>query len=420
MANCRVRSPSITLISNILNLQYRVKRPTRLIIWLTVTIHTNLISKSVSSLMALSLLLRASWSRAGIRLGRNCILTGTDLYRFRSLDTGTGSRAPSSRRYAHGISNDKALGNKGKNDSVDLSTSDSSTLPSWLDESFEDMNIDESDQSQLSSDQVGTTSRTELEADEKSTLEDPKNSYELEERTPSDPPITKSQTDWEAEQNIVPEGPELDELYDPEDFDYNQEPRPPRAVQAAYLRPLRRQPTHNIPVCDLQLRSYSARNLEFMADFALRAAYFLNLPANGPVPLPQIVERWTVPKAHFIHKKIQENFERKTLRRLIQIKDGDSEVVRLWLGFLRKHAYYGVGMKANVWEFAGVDVAKDMDAALEQNRCEIEPLLAQYAFQNGSDCGEKLIEVANSENRWQASGGSAPMINTPDWRKPLN
>lgn len=53
-----------------------------------------------------------------------------------------------------------------------------------------------------------------------------------------------------------------------------------------------------------------------------------------------------------MHKKSQENFERRTVRRLIQIKDGHPESVELWLAFLRKHAYYGVGMKANVFEFA--------------------------------------------------------------------
>lgn len=99
------------------------------------------------------------------------------------------------------------------------------------------------------------------------------------------------------------------------------------------------------------MRSYSVRNLEFFADFALRAAYYLGLPAYGPIPLPRIVERWTVPRANFIFKKSQENFERKTLRRLIQIKDGHPETVQIWLAFLRKHAYYGIGMKANVWEF---------------------------------------------------------------------
>jgi ribosomal protein S10 len=93
------------------------------------------------------------------------------------------------------------------------------------------------------------------------------------------------------------------------------------------------------------------RNLEFFADFAIRAAYYLKLPVSGPVPLPRIVERWTVPRSNFIHKKSQENFERITLRRLIQIKDGHQDSVQLWLAFLRRHAFYGVGMKANVWDF---------------------------------------------------------------------
>jgi ribosomal protein S10 len=127
--------------------------------------------------------------------------------------------------------------------------------------------------------------------------------------------------------------------------------RPPRAVQAVYLRPLRREAPIGLPVCDLQLRSYSIRNLEFFADFCMRAAYYLGLPAYGPVPLPRITERWTVPMGHFIHKKSQENFERKTLRRLIQIKDGDAETVEVWLAFVKKYAYYGIGMKANVWSF---------------------------------------------------------------------
>lgn len=91
-----------------------------------------------------------------------------------------------------------------------------------------------------------------------------------------------------------------------------------------------------------------------MADFAMRAAYYLKLPAKGPVPLPKIVQRWTVLKSNFIHKESQENFERITLRRLIQIQDGDSEVVKIWLAYLRRYAFWGVGMKANVWEFEGL------------------------------------------------------------------
>jgi ribosomal protein S10 len=126
----------------------------------------------------------------------------------------------------------------------------------------------------------------------------------------------------------------------------------PRAIQALHLKPLRKEAEYGVPSCDLQIRSYSLRPLEFFSDFALRAAYYLGLPAYGPVPLPRMTERWTVPRSSFIFKKSQENFERVTVRRLIQIKDGNPESVQIWLAFLQKHAYYGIGMKANLWEFS--------------------------------------------------------------------
>ncbi|KAK4543122.1 hypothetical protein LTR36_005899 [Oleoguttula mirabilis] len=141
--------------------------------------------------------------------------------------------------------------------------------------------------------------------------------------------------------------------------------RLPRAVQATYLDPLRRPSRYHVKTCELQLRSYSIRNLEVFADFAMRAAYYLKLPASGPRPLPKITERWTVPRSSFVHKKSQENFERITVRRQIEINDGHPETVAVWLGFLKKHQYYGIGMKANVFEYGGLEVAQDMDAEAE-------------------------------------------------------
>lgn len=138
--------------------------------------------------------------------------------------------------------------------------------------------------------------------------------------------------------------------------------RLPRSVQAVYLRPLRRKAEYGLPVCDLQLRSYSVRNVEFFSDFAIRAAYYLGLPVSGPVPLPRIVERWTVPRSNFVHKKSQENFERITLRRLIQVKDGNPQTVQAWLAFLRKYAFHGVGMKANMWEYDSLGMSKPSTA----------------------------------------------------------
>ncbi|ROW12337.1 hypothetical protein VMCG_00613 [Cytospora schulzeri] len=190
-----------------------------------------------------------------------------------------------------------------------------------------------------------------------------------------------------------------------EEDDIPAEPsRLPRNVQAFYLQPLRRQAQYGVPSCDLQLRSYSVRPLESFCDFALRAAYYLGLPAYGPTPLPKIIERWTVPKASFIFKKSQENFERITRRRLIQIRDGHPETVQIWLAFLQKHQQAGVGMKANVWEFSSLDVAKEMDEAYEQAKPMIDKKLSLLGQDKEFATVQKVDEILTTE-RYKLAGG---------------
>ncbi|KAK7736285.1 mitochondrial 37S ribosomal protein rsm10 [Cytospora paraplurivora] len=190
-----------------------------------------------------------------------------------------------------------------------------------------------------------------------------------------------------------------------EEDDIPAEPsRLPRNVQALYLQPLRRQAQYGVPSCDLQLRSYSVRPLESFCDFALRAAYYLGLPAYGPTPLPKIIERWTVPKASFIFKKSQENFERITRRRLIQIRDGHPETVQIWLAFLQKHQQAGVGMKANVWEFSSLDVAKQMDEAYEQAKPLIDKKFKLLGQDKEFATVEKVDEILTTE-RYKLAGG---------------
>ncbi|KAF7587466.1 Tryptophan--tRNA ligase, mitochondrial [Aspergillus hancockii] len=113
----------------------------------------------------------------------------------------------------------------------------------------------------------------------------------------------------------------------------------------------------------------------------MRAAYYLKLPISGPVPLPRIVERWTFPRSNFVHKKSQENFERITLRRLIQIKDGNPQAVQTWLAFLRKHAFYGV------------DVIKDMDKALPEVEESLEPHLSQFGQRKGEGAQSSISAI---------------------------
>jgi small subunit ribosomal protein S10 len=172
--------------------------------------------------------------------------------------------------------------------------------------------------------------------------------------------------------------------------------RQPINVRAVNLRPLRREPQYGVPVCDLQLRTYSIRNLLLFADFAVRAAYYMGLSARGPIPLPRITERWTVPRSNFIFKKSQENFERITMRRLIQIQDGHPDVVKAWLAFLTKHQYHGVGMKANIWEYEDLETATRAGEKIEKDdvsRRREGPMMA------------KVDEILNSKGFKEAMKG---------------
>ncbi|VTO83738.1 unnamed protein product [Fusarium graminearum] len=194
----------------------------------------------------------------------------------------------------------------------------------------------------------------------------------------------------------------------PEPSKNEQEPRFPRSIQALHLKPLKREAEHGIPSCDLQLRSFSVQPLEFFSDFALRAAYYLGLPAYGPVPLPRITERWTVPRDNFIFKKSQENFERKTLRRLIQIRDGNPETVQLWLAYLRKHQFYGVGMKANMWEFSELGEGKKMDALPEAEKGEIDAKWSHIGQTKTIGTMEKVEQILNQRRFREAAGLRVP------------
>jgi small subunit ribosomal protein S10 len=164
-----------------------------------------------------------------------------------------------------------------------------------------------------------------------------------------------------------------------------------------YLKPLKKKPTHGIVVCDLQLRSFSARNLELFADFAMRAAYYLGLPARGPVPLPHITQRYTVIRSNFVHKKSQENFERVHLRRLIQIQDGDPVVVQCWLGYIQKKQYHGVGMKANLYENEALGVGKRMDEQAGLVDQGMDEEWGNLAIRMNAVTAEKVEELLGSE-----------------------
>ncbi|KIW98477.1 ribosomal protein S10 [Cladophialophora bantiana CBS 173.52] len=181
--------------------------------------------------------------------------------------------------------------------------------------------------------------------------------------------------------------------FTPASADEKARPNVPPNVLAAYRTPLYHPITHGIPVCQLQLRSFSVRNLEFFADFCVRAAYYLSLPCRGPTPLPKKIERWTVLKSNFVNKKAQENFERITMKRLITVYDGHPDTVETWLAFVRRWQFYGVGMKANLWGWEGIDVASKMDHDFASLEKELDNKLRLFGFNKTAGKKNDLLSL---------------------------
>jgi ribosomal protein S10 len=137
-------------------------------------------------------------------------------------------------------------------------------------------------------------------------------------------------------------------------------------VKAAYMAPRRLRPPHGITVAQLQIRGHYCPPVDFMADFCVRAAYHFGLPCTGPVPLPRKIERWTMVRSPFIFKKHQENFERRTYSRLVTVKDGNPDVVEMWISYCVDNQFHGTGMKLNLFTHDYVGVGKTMSDDIKQ------------------------------------------------------
>lgn len=125
--------------------------------------------------------------------------------------------------------------------------------------------------------------------------------------------------------------------------------------------------THGHHVATLHLRSHGPGedldNLQFFCDFALRAGYALGIPLSKPASLPTRTSLWTVLKGPFVHKKSQENFQRRVHKRVIKVWDADIEVVDRWLHFLRIHSMGGVGMRAEIYRNLPLSIGATLLAA---------------------------------------------------------
>ncbi|PIL32667.1 hypothetical protein GSI_05371 [Ganoderma sinense ZZ0214-1] len=143
-------------------------------------------------------------------------------------------------------------------------------------------------------------------------------------------------------------------------------------VHGRSLRPPHYLPkSHRIPVATLHFRSYHPKLLDFFVHFATHAATALGIPISKPVHLPTQRTLWTVLRGPFVHKKSQENFERRTHKRVLKAWDANPEVVDMLVQYLEKHIAPGVGLRTTKWRRAPVGVgAKTLEAVIGHMRLD--------------------------------------------------
>ncbi|KAE8232796.1 hypothetical protein CF326_g2166 [Tilletia indica] len=141
-------------------------------------------------------------------------------------------------------------------------------------------------------------------------------------------------------------------------------PIPQTFEELRYFQPPESAPlTHGVHVATLSLWTYgpTLHNLENFSIFALRVMGSLGIPHSGIARLPTRTSLWTVPKSPFVHKKAQENFERRTHRRAIKMWDANPEVVDRCLAFLREHSMAEVHSKAQLFRYVDLPSTSDSE-----------------------------------------------------------
>ena len=77
----------------------------------------------------------------------------------------------------------------------------------------------------------------------------------------------------------------------------------------------------------INLKAYDHRILDSAASKIIETVKRTGGLVSGPVPLPTEIEKFTVLRAAHIYKDSREQFERRTHKRLIDIKNPSKEVI---------------------------------------------------------------------------------------------
>lgn len=181
---------------------------------------------------------------------------------------------------------------------------------------------------------------------------------------------------------MTPQGPAIDGVTEPS---LASQIVHGRAVLEPYYHPR----THNIPAAIVHLRSHHPHLLSLFTLFLKHSASALAIPISRPTTLPTQRSLWTVPRSPFVHKKSQENFDRKTHKRAVKAWDADPEVIERWVRYLQAHPVAGVGMRVVRWERAPVGVGRQI---VETVQMQLGGSGAQTTKEQVERLGRKIVE----------------------------
>lgn len=163
-------------------------------------------------------------------------------------------------------------------------------------------------------------------------------------------------------------------------YEANGERPLPISALATYYAPLKvkiPEGTPKVKCAELMFNAYFHEDLEVFTEFAQRAAYYLRIPVEGPMPQKTRFKRWTVIRAVFVHSSSKENFERRTHGRKLVLNNASQETIQVLVQFLSQNKLAGVGMKAKLFTHEGLPESLDQLDAMEVDEVSDEAVEAR-------------------------------------------
>ncbi|CCE82899.1 Piso0_002655 [Millerozyma farinosa CBS 7064] len=135
----------------------------------------------------------------------------------------------------------------------------------------------------------------------------------------------------------------------------------PLNVELLKYKPLQVPKTHGHQVAKIEFKGFDRTELLRAAEFAARAAYYLNIPCSRIANLKTERRLYTVIRSPFAQAKSKENFQRRMFGLSLTAFDATSEVVDIWLSYINRHAIDGVQYNTTTSFRESLDFSERLD-----------------------------------------------------------